>query len=167
MILSFSPGGTVYTITLIPGDGIGPSIADAARRVVEATGVPVTWDIQEAGMAGIEKYKDPLPPQTLESVAKNKIALKGPLTTPVGTGFRSVNVALRKEFDLYINLRPAKSFEGVKSHFSDVDIVVFRENIEEFYSGIEHYIDARKSAAETIGVVTRTGCERIVRAAFE
>ncbi len=157
----------MYNISLIPGDGIGPSIAEAAKRVVEATGVQVTWDVQEAGMAGIEKHKDPLPQQTLDSISKNKVALKGPLTTPVGTGFRSVNVALRKEYDLYINLRPAKSMDGVKSHFSNVDIVVFRENTEEFYSGIEHYIDARKSAAETIGVVTRSGCERIVRAAFE
>jgi isocitrate dehydrogenase (NAD+) len=167
IISSFYFGGIVYTITLIPGDGIGPSIADAAQRVVEATGVRVTWDVQEAGVAGIEKFKDPLPQQTLDSVAKNMVALKGPLTTPVGTGFRSVNVALRKEFDLYINLRPAKSFDGVKSRFSNVDIVVFRENTEEFYSGIEHYIDAKKSAAETIGVVTRVGSERIVRAAFE
>jgi len=157
----------VYTITLIPGDGIGPSISEAAKRVVESTGVRITWDVQEAGLAGIEKHKDPLPQQTMDSLTKNRVALKGPLTTPVGTGFRSVNVALRKEFDLYINLRPAKSLEGVKSHFSNVDIVVFRENTEEFYSGIEHYIDARKSAAETIGVVTRSGSERIVRAAFE
>jgi len=152
---------------LIPGDGIGPSISEAAKRVVESTGVRITWDVQEAGLAGIEKHKDPLPQQTMDSLTKNRVALKGPLTTPVGTGFRSVNVALRKEFDLYINLRPAKSLEGVKSHFSNVDIVVFRENTEEFYSGIEHYIDARKSAAETIGVVTRSGSERIVRAAFE
>lgn len=157
----------MYTITLIPGDGIGPSISEAAKRVVESTGVRITWDVQEAGLAGIEKHKDPLPQQTMDSLTKNRVALKGPLTTPVGTGFRSVNVALRKEFDLYINLRPAKSLEGVKSHFSNVDIVVFRENTEEFYSGIEHYIDARKSAAETIGVVTRSGSERIVRAAFE
>ncbi len=160
-------GGAVYNITLIPGDGIGPSISEAAKRVVESTGVRITWDVQEAGLAGIEKHKDPLPQQTMDSLTKNRVALKGPLTTPVGTGFRSVNVALRKEFDLYINLRPAKSLEGVKSHFSNVDIVVFRENTEEFYSGIEHYIDARKSAAETIGVVTRSGSERIVRAAFE
>jgi isocitrate dehydrogenase (NAD+) len=157
----------LYTITLIPGDGIGPSIAESARRVVEATGVNVTWDVQHAGMAGIDTFKDPLPPQTMESVAKNKVALKGPLTTPVGTGFRSVNVALRKEFDLYINLRPARSFAGVETPFKNVDLIVFRENTEEFYSGIEHYIDARKSAAETIGVVTRSGSERIVRAAFE
>ena len=157
----------MYTITLIPGDGIGPDIAGSARRVVEATGVNVNWDVQEGGMAAIDKFRDPLPQQTLESISRNKIALKGPLTTPVGMGFRSVNVALRKEFDLYINLRPAKSMEGVKTAFSNVDIIVFRENTEEFYSGIEHYIDARKSAAETIGVVTRTGSERIVRAALE
>ncbi len=157
----------MYTVTLIPGDGIGPSIAEAAKRIVEASGVPIQWDVQEAGMAAIEKFKDPLPPNVIESMARNKVALKGPLTTPVGTGFRSVNVALRKEFDLYINLRPAKSMEGVKSNFRDIDLIVFRENTEEFYAGIEHYIDARKSAAETIGVVTRVGCERIVRAAFE
>jgi isocitrate dehydrogenase (NAD+) len=123
--------------------------------------------LEEAGIPAIEKYKDPLPQLVIDSIARNKIALKGPLTTPIGTGFRSVNVALRKEFDLYINLRPSKSFVGVKSRFTDIDLIVFRENIEEFYSGIEHYIDAQKSAAETIGVVTRTGSERIVRAAFE
>jgi isocitrate dehydrogenase (NAD+) len=123
--------------------------------------------LEEAGIPAIEKYKDPLPQQVLDSIARNRVALKGPLTTPVGTGFRSVNVALRKEFDLYINLRPAKSFIGINSTFKDVDLIVFRENIEEFYSGIEHYIDAKKSAAETIGVVTKAGSERIVRAAFE
>ncbi len=157
----------VKTVTLIPGDGIGPSIAESAKKIIEATGVKIEWEVQEAGVAAIEKYKDPLPQQVLESLTRNKIALKGPLTTPVGTGFRSVNVALRKEFDLYINLRPAKSVEGVKSHFSNVDLIVFRENTEEFYAGIEHYIDTRKSAAETIGVVTKTGSERIIRAAFE
>ena len=157
----------MHRITLIPGDGIGPSIAEATRKVIEATGVDVEWDVHEAGMAGIDRFKDPLPKETLDSVAKNKIALKGPLTTPVGMGFRSVNVALRKEFDLYINLRPAKSMEGVKTAFQGVDLVVFRENTEEFYSGIEHYIDAKKSAAETIGVVTRSGSDRIVRAAFD
>ena len=157
----------MYTITLIPGDGIGPSISDSTRRIIEATGVGVSWELEEAGIPAIEKYKDPLPQQVIDSIARNKIALKGPLTTPIGTGFRSVNVALRKEFDLYINLRPAKSFVGVKSTYTGIDLIVFRENIEEFYSGIEHYIDAQKSAAETIGVVTRTGSERIVRAAFE
>ncbi len=154
-------------ITLIPGDGIGPSIAEATRKVIEASGVKIEWDVRQAGMAGIEQFKDPLPKETIDSVAFNKVALKGPLTTPVGMGFRSVNVALRKEFDLYINLRPAKSIEGVNTAFKDVDLIVFRENTEEFYSGIEHYIDAKKSAAETIGVVTRVGSERIVRAAFD
>lgn len=157
----------MYTVTLIPGDGIGPSITEATVRVVEATGVPIRWDEQYAGMAGIDKHKDPIPEQTIASISQNKVALKGPLTTQLGKGFRSVNVALRKEFDLYINLRPAKSFEGVPSRYSNVDIVMFRENIEEFYSGIEHYIDAQKSAAETIGIITRYGSERIVRAAFE
>jgi len=157
----------LYTITLIPGDGIGPSIAGNTKRIIEATGVKINWDIQEAGLAAIDKYKDPLPQHVLDSVIKNKVALKGPLTTPLETGFRSINVALRKEFDLYINLRPAKSMEGVKSSFKNIDLIVFRENTEEFYAGIEHYIDTRKSAAETIGVVTRSGSERIVRAAFE
>jgi len=157
----------VYQVTLIPGDGIGPSIADATRKAIEATGVQIDWDVQEAGVAAIEKFKDPLPQQTFDSIVRTKLALKGPLTTPVGTGFRSVNVALRKEFDLYINLRPAKSMEGIKTPFHNIDLIVFRENTEEFYAGIEHYIDSRKSAAETIGVVTRAGCERIARAAFE
>lgn len=156
-----------YTVTLIPGDGIGPDISSATRRMIDATGVRINWDVQEAGLKAIETHKDPLPPPVLESIARNKVALKGPLTTPVGTGFRSVNVALRKEFDLYVNLRPAKSMKGVAARFEDIDLVMFRENTEEFYAGIEHYIDARKSAAETIGVVTRVGCERIVRAAFE
>lgn len=157
----------MYNVTLIPGDGIGPSITEAAVRVIEATGVPIAWDEQQAGLAGIDRHKDPVPEQTIASIAQNKVALKGPLTTQLGKGFRSVNVALRKEFDLYINLRPAKSFEGVPSRYNNVDIVMFRENIEEFYSGIEHYIDAQKSAAETIGIITRYGSERIVRAAFE
>jgi isocitrate dehydrogenase (NAD+) len=157
----------MHTITLIPGDGIGPDITEATVRVIEATGVEITWEEAYAGMAGIEKHKDPIPETTIESVRKNKVALKGPLTTQLGKGFRSVNVALRKEFDLYINLRPAKSFPGVPSRYENVDLVMFRENIEEFYSGIEHYIDAQKSAAETIGIITRYGSERIVRAAFE
>jgi isocitrate dehydrogenase (NAD+) len=157
----------MHKVTLIPGDGIGPSITEATVKVIEATGVDIQWDEQYAGLAGIEKHKDPIPEQTIVSISQNKVALKGPLATQLGKGFRSVNVALRKEFDLYVNLRPAKSFEGVPSRYSNVDIVMFRENIEEFYSGIEHYIDAQKSAAETIGIITRYGSERIVRAAFE
>ncbi len=154
-------------ITLIPGDGIGPDITEAAVRVIEATGVAIEWEEVKAGLSAIEEFKDPLPEPTLESIRSNSVALKGPLTTPVGSGFRSVNVALRKEFDLYVNLRPAKSFEGLKTRYDDVDLIVFRENTEEFYAGIEHYIDPQRSAAETIGVVTRNGSERICRYAFE
>lgn len=156
-----------YEITLIPGDGIGADIVESAKKVIEHAGVKINWDVQIAGLLAIEKYKDPLPQEVLDSMSRNKIALKGPLTTPIGKGFRSVNVALRKEFDLYVNKRPAKSFKGIKSLYDHIDMIVFRENTEEFYSGIEHYIDTAKSAAETIGVVTRRGCERIVRYAFE
>lgn len=157
----------MYTVTLIPGDGIGPEITETAKRVIDAAGVKIEWETHEAGLTAIEKYKDPLPANVIESIQRTGVALKGPLTTPIGTGFRSVNVALRKEFDLYVNLRPAKSFQGVKSHWNNVDLVVVRENIEEFYAGIEHYIDPVRSAAETIGIVTRAGSERIVRFAFE
>ncbi len=157
----------MYNVTLIPGDGIGPSIADVAVRVIEATGVKIHWERVEAGLAAIDKYKDPLPPHVLESIQQTRVALKGPLTTPVGSGFRSVNVALRKEFDLYSNLRPARSFAGVRSRYQDIDLVIVRENTEEFYAGIEHYIDPARSAAETIGVVTRSGSERIIRFAYE
>lgn len=157
----------MHKVTLIPGDGIGPEITDATLRVIEATGTKIEWETHLAGLSAIDKYKDPLPPHVIESIQQNKIALKGPLTTPVGSGFRSINVALRKEFDLYVNLRPAKSFEGVASNWKNIDLVVVRENTEEFYAGIEHYIDTAKSAAETIGVVTRSGSERILRYAFE
>jgi len=155
------------TITLIPGDGIGPEITKAALSVIQAVGVDISWEEHDAGIRAIEKYQDPLPPHVIESIQRNHLALKGPLTTPIGTGFRSINVALRKEFELYVNLRPAKSLEGIESHWHDIDLIVFRENTEEFYSGIEHYIDTARSAAETIGVVTRSGSERILRYAFE
>lgn len=157
----------MYNITLISGDGIGPDVTEAAVRVVAATGLKVEWERHDAGLPAIEKYKEPLPFHVIESIQRNRVALKGPLTTPVGIGFRSVNVALRKEFDLYANVRPARSYEGVKAKWDNVDLVVIRENTEEFYAGIEHYIDPAKSAAETIGIVTKTGCERIVRFAFE
>jgi isocitrate dehydrogenase (NAD+) len=157
----------MHTVTLIPGDGIGPSIAESTIRIIDATGVRIEWERVDAGLSAIDKYKDPLPPHVLESVGRTKIALKGPLTTPVGSGFRSVNVALRKEFDLYVNLRPARSFEGVQSRYKDIDLVIVRENTEEFYAGIEHYIDPSRSAAETIGVVTRSGSTRIVEYAYE
>jgi isocitrate dehydrogenase (NAD+) len=157
----------MHRITLIPGDGIGPSIADVAVRVIEATGVKVEWEKVEAGLPAIDKYKDPLPQHVLDSIQSTRVALKGPLTTPVGSGFRSVNVALRKEFDLYSNVRPARSFAGVKSRYENIDLVIVRENTEEFYAGIEHYIDPQRSAAETIGVVTRSGSDRILRYAYE
>jgi isocitrate dehydrogenase (NAD+) len=157
----------MHRVTLIPGDGIGPSIAEAAVRVIEAAGVKIHWDRVEAGMAAIDKYRDPLPPNVIESITQNNVALKGPLTTPVGSGFRSVNVALRKEFDLYSNIRPARSFIGVPARYENIDIVIVRENTEEFYAGIEHYIDPSRSAAETIGIVTRMGSERIIKYAYE
>ena len=157
----------MYEVTLIPGDGIGPSITDAAVRIIEASGVKIAWETVEAGMAAIDKYKDPLPKAVLDSIERTRVALKGPLTTPVGSGFRSVNVALRKEFDLYSNVRPARSFEGVTSQHDELDIVIVRENTEEFYAGIEHYIDPQRSAAETIGIVTRSGSARILRYAYE
>lgn len=157
-----------HKITLIPGDGIGPEISKAVVRVIHASGVEIDWDVQEAGVAALTKFHDPLPQQVIDSVAKNKVALKGPLTTPVGKGFRSVNVALRKEFELYVNQRPAKTFKGIKTlYFDHIDLMIFRENLEEFYSGIEHYIDSSRSAAETIGIITKRGSERIIRYAFE
>lgn len=155
-----------YTITTIPGDGIGPDIINAAMKVVDATGVSISWERAEAGLEAIKRFGDPIPEATLDSISKNKVAIKGPLTTPVGKGFRSINVALRKEFDLYFNLRPAKSFEGITSLYSNIDMILVRENTEGLYSGLEHYIDTKKSAAEMIGIITRSGSERIVREAF-
>jgi len=156
-----------HTITLIPGDGIGPEITDVAKKIIEHSGVAIEWEVMPAGLGALDQYHDPLPQETIDSIARNKVALKGPLTTPVGKGFRSINVAIRKEFDLYINQRPAKTFKGVKSRYDNIDLLIFRENTEEFYSGIEHYIDSSRSAAETIGIITRRGCERILKYAFE
>jgi len=157
-----------YYFTLIPGDGIGPEITKAAVKIIDQSGVKIDWEVVEAGMTALNKYRDPLPQEVLDSIDKNKIVLKGPLTTPVGKGFRSVNVALRKEFELYVNQRPVKTFKGIKTlYFDHIDLMIFRENLEEFYSGIEHYIDSSKSAAETIGIITRRGSERILRYAFE
>ncbi len=157
----------MHTITLIPGDGIGPSISDATKRVIDASGVSVRWEEAHAGLTAIEATGDPLPSQTLASIRSTQVALKGPLTTPVGSGFRSVNVALRKEFDLYVNLRPVRSFEGVRSRYSDIDLVVIRENTEGLYIGQERYVDEEKSAAEMVGRVTRSGSERVIRFAYE
>lgn len=156
-----------HTIALIPGDGIGPEIVESAVRVVEASGVTVQWKEVLAGLTAIDKYKDPLPQETIDAIRETSVALKAPVTTPVGTGFRSVNVAMRMEFDLYTNLRPAKSFPGVKSRYDNIDLVIFRENTEGLYVGIEHYVGRERNTAEAMTVITRNGSERIVRAAFE
>ncbi len=156
-------------VTLIPGDGIGPDITDAAVRLLAAAGAPLTWDRQLAGMAAVKAHGDPLPDATLESIRRTALALKGPLETPVGKGFRSINVALRKEFDLYANLRPAKSVLPA-NRFQDVDIILVRENTEGLYVGIENYVkvgDDPHAIAQSVAVVTRAGAERIVRYAFE
>ena len=134
-----------YHFTLIPGDGIGPEITKVVVKIIDESGVRIDWGVVEAGMTALNKYRDPLPQEVLDSIDKNKIVLKGPLTTPVGKGFRSVNVALRKEFELYVNQRPVKTFKGIKTlYFDHIDLMIFRENLEEFYSGIEHYIDSSK-----------------------
>ena len=126
-----------HRVTFIPGDGVGPELSEATRRVLEATGVQFDWDVQEAGAEVIDKYGTPLPEQVLNSIRGNGVAIKGPLTTPIGTGFRSVNVALRKELDLYACLRPCKTYRGVRSRYEDIDLVVVRENHEDLYAGIE------------------------------
>ncbi|HFL3853650.1 TPA: isocitrate/isopropylmalate dehydrogenase family protein [Clostridioides difficile] len=150
----------MYKVTLIPGDGIGPEVAKAMKKVVEATGVEIEWEEVNAGEAVIEEYGTPLPEYIIDSIKKNKIAIKGPITTPVGKGFRSVNVTLRQALDLYVNLRPIKSFKGIKSRYEDVDLVVVRENTEDLYAGIEHKIG--DYAAESIKIITRSASERIV-----
>jgi len=152
-------------ITLIPGDGIGPDITAATLRVMEATGIKFDWEEKNAGEGAISKYGTPLPQEVIDSIKRNKIALKGPLTTPIGTGFRSVNVALRKELDLYANVRPTRTFKGVKSRYENIDLVVVRENTEDLYAGIEHMVG--EDAAESIKIITRKGSERIARFAFD
>ena len=154
-----------YRITCIPGDGTGPELMTATKAVLAATGVSIDWVDVEAGAGAMEKYGVPLPPEAIESVRSTKVAIKGPVTTPVGSGFRSVNVALRKELDLYVNLRPAVSIPGVRSRYHDVDLVVVRENTEDLYSGVEHMVG--KDAAESIKIITRPASERICRFAFE
>jgi isocitrate dehydrogenase (NAD+) len=174
-----------YNITLIPGDGVGPEITEATRRVLEATGVKFNWEQAFAGAGVIEKYGTPLPDSVLESIKKNKIALKGPVTTPIGTGFRSVNVALRKALDLYACVRPCKTYPGVPSPFSDVDIVIVRENTEDLYAGVEFEKDKpeakeliqfingkmgnviRTDSGLSIKMITEMGTRRIVKYAFE
>jgi isocitrate dehydrogenase (NAD+) len=127
----------MYNITLIPGDGTGPEISEAAKRVIEATGVPIQWDVQDAGVDVYEKEGTPLPQRVIDSIRKNKVAIKGPVTTPVGTGFRSVNVTLRQALDLYCCLRPSRIYKGVRTRYDNVDIVIVRENTEDLYAGIE------------------------------
>jgi len=155
-----------YRITLIPGDGTGPELVAAARRVLEATGVEFDWEVQEAGAGVMEKYGTPLPDAVIDSIRTNKVALKGPITTPIGAGFRSVNVAIRKILDLYANVRPAHSLKGIPVCHDNVDLVVVRENTEGLYAGIEHDV-IPDEAAESIRIITRRKSEQIVRFAFE
>ena len=174
-----------YRITLIPGDGTGPELAEAAKRCVDALGLDIGWDVMEAGEACIEKYKTPLPDATLESIRKNKLALKGPITTPIGGGFRSVNVELRRRLDLYACLRPCKSYKGVRSKYDNIDLVIVRENTEDLYAGIEFEkgtADVKKvitlleelskkkirpDSAISIKPISIEGTRRIVKFAFE
>ena len=152
-------------ITLINGDGIGPEISDSVVKIIEASGLKIDWDIQTAGADVIEKEGTPLPERVLNSIKENKIALKAPVTTPIGKGFRSVNVQLRKALDLYANLRPCKNLPNVKTKFDNVDIVVVRENTEDLYAGIERQVD--NDTAESIKVITRKASERICKFAFD
>jgi isocitrate dehydrogenase (NAD+) len=154
-----------YAVTLIPGDGIGPELADATRGVLEATGIGFDWDVQQAGEATIATEGTPLPDRVIESIRRTGIAIKGPITTPVGSGFRSVNVGLRQALELYANVRPAQTMKGVESRYEDVDIVIVRENTEDLYAGIEHRVGP--DAAESIKIITRAASQRIARYAFE
>ena len=157
-----------FDVTLIPGDGIGPEITEQTVRVLEATGLHFNWDVQRAGMSAVDAGLDPLPDATLASIRQRKLALKGPLTTPVAGGYRSVNVALRKEFDLYANLRPARTL--LPARYDGVDIVLVRENVEGLYSGVEHFIrigEDPHAVGVSQAIVTRYACERLIRYAFE
>lgn len=154
-------------VTVIKGDGIGPEIMDSTLAVLEASGALLSFEEASAGMDAFLRFNNPLPDTTLASIESTRIALKGPLTTPKGGGFRSINVALRQQFDLYVNLRPAKTILGVPSRYKDVDTVIVRENTEDLYAGIEHYIGPNKSAAESIAIITRYASERIIRYAFD
>ena len=174
----------VYNVTLIPGDGVGPDVTAAARRVLEATGVKFNWEIVEAGAAMMTKYNTPLPDSVIQSIRKNRVALKGPITTPIGSGFRSVNVTLRKSLDLYACLRPCKTYPGVLSPYKDIDIVIVRENTEDLYAGIEFEKGSSEAArilklvAETRGkvredsgislkIISEFGSRRVVKFAFD
>ena len=152
-------------VTLIPGDGIGPELAEATRRVLDASGVKLDWEVVDAGEAVMAKEGTPLPQSVLDSILRNKVAIKGPITTPVGVGFRSVNVALRQTLGLYANIRPVRSIPGLKTRYDNVDLVIVRENTEDLYAGIEHMVGP--DAAESIKIITRAASERIARYAFE
>ncbi len=154
-----------HRVTLIPGDGIGPELAEATRRVLDASGVAFDWEVVDAGEAVMAEHGTPLPESVLESIRRNRVAIKGPITTPVGEGFRSVNVTLRQALGLYANVRPARSIEGLKTRYDDVDLVIVRENTEDLYGGIEHRVG--RDAAESIKIITREASERIARYAFE
>lgn len=154
-----------HKVTLIPGDGIGPEITAATCKIIDATGVDIDWEVVEAGAAVVEQHGTPLPPYVIDSIRKNKVALKGPVTTPVGGGFRSVNVTLRKELNLFANLRPVKTLPGINSRYENIDLVVVRENTEDLYVGIEHMVG--DNAAESIKIITREASERIVQFAFD
>jgi isocitrate dehydrogenase (NAD+) len=173
-----------HTVTLIPGDGVGPELSEAMRRVIDATGVAITWEVHDAGLGVMEKYGEPLPAHVLDSIRKNKVAIKGPLTTPVGKGIRSVNVALRAELDLYALVRPCKSYPGVRSRYENVDLIIVRENTEDLYAGIEFaegsddahklidYINAmsekkiRDDSGISIKPISVFGTQRVFRFAF-
>jgi len=154
-----------YAVTLIPGDGIGPELAVATRMVLEATAIAFEWDVQEAGEATIASEGTPLPERVIESIRRNGVAIKGPITTPVGSGFRSVNVGLRQALELYANVRPARSMKGVETRYENVDLIIVRENTEDLYAGIEHMVGP--DAAESIKIITRAASQRIARYAFE
>lgn len=170
-----------HRITLIPGDGVGPEQTEAALEVIEATGVQIDWEVHEAGMAVMEKFGTPLPETVLESIRRNKVALKGPITTPIGIGFRSVNVALRHALNLYACVRPCKLYPGVRSRYDQVDLVIIRENSEDLYAGVEFDLNTsqaqqiiamadgkiRQDSAISIKPLSVTGCRRIVKYAFE
>lgn len=161
----FVVGGFMRTITLINGDGIGPEISRAVVKIIDASGLKIDWDVQTAGADVIESEGTPLPKRVIDSILKNGVALKAPVTTPIGKGFRSVNVQLRKELDLYANLRPCRNLPNVKTRFDNVNIVVVRENTEDLYAGIERQVD--ENTAESIKLITRTASERICKFAFD
>lgn len=157
----------MHNVTLIKGDGIGPSIMEEAVKIIDASGVDIQWHEADAGMVAYEKHGTPIPDATIDSLTRNRVAFKGPLTTLSGGGFRSINVVLRQQFDMFANVRPAKSWKGVETRYQDIDIVIVRENTEGLYAGLEHYLTRHKDVAESLAVITREGSERIIHHAFK